>query len=116
MTAGRTNGTAQSANPPETDADVNRTALLGGEPAKRASGVDEGGRKVADVDEKAALGGELVERARRINEGNETEREHESQLQQTNCKANCQRNGNANTNVPKDYRSWGSGKCVRAAD
>jgi len=77
VTAGRTNGTAQSANPPETDADVDRTALLGGEPAERASGVDEG----------------------------DEEREHESQIQQTifYCKESRQHDENANGNVPKAH-------------
>ena len=42
MTAEHTNGTAQLANPPETDADVDRTALLGRDPAERDCGVDKG--------------------------------------------------------------------------
>ena len=77
MTAERMNETAQLANSPETDADVNRTALLGGEPAKRASRVDEGGRKVVDVNRTALLGGEPAERASGVDEGDE-EREHQS--------------------------------------
>jgi len=79
VTAGRTNGTAQSANPPEMDVDVNRTALLGGE---------------------------LAERARRVDEGDEMEHGRQSQLQQTNfyCKESCQRNGNANRNIHNAYR------------
>jgi len=102
VTAEHTNETAQLANSPETDADVNRTALLGGEPAKRASGVDEGGRKVTDVDRTALLGGEPAERASGVNEGDE-EREHQSRLQQTNCEK-CQRNGNMNGNIPSTHR------------
>ena len=41
-TAGCTNGTVERAKPTVADADVNRMALLGGEPVERASGVDEG--------------------------------------------------------------------------
>ena len=41
-TAGCTNGMVELAKSTETDADVNRTALLGGELAERACGVDEG--------------------------------------------------------------------------
>jgi len=75
MMAERTKGMAQSANPPETDTDVDRTALLGGEPAERARGVGE---------------------------GDETERDSESQPQQTRfyCEESHQRNKNANRNVP----------------
>jgi len=77
VTAERTNGTAQLANRPETDADIDKTALLGGEPAERASGVNEG----------------------------DEEREHESQIQQTifYCKESRQHNENANGNVPKAH-------------
>ena len=42
VTARCTKWTAQLANPPETDANTDRTTLLGREPAERASGVDEG--------------------------------------------------------------------------
>ena len=42
VTAGCTNGTVERAKPTVADADVDRMALLGGEPAERASGVDEG--------------------------------------------------------------------------
>jgi len=71
------NGTVETAKPTETDADVYRTALLGGEPVERASGVDE---------------------------GNE-ERKHESQIQQTifYCKESHQHNENTNSNVPKAH-------------
>jgi len=102
VTAGCTNETAQSANSPETDVDVNRTALLGREPANRASGVDEGGRKVADVDRTALLGGEPAERASGVDEGDE-EHEHQSRLQQTNCEK-CQCNGNTNGTIPSTHR------------
>ena len=44
VTAGHTKGTAQSANPPETDANTDRTTLLGGELAEMACGVNEGDR------------------------------------------------------------------------
>jgi len=75
VTAGRTNGTAQSANPP-TVVDVDRTALLGGDPAERDCGVDE---------------------------GDGTERVPQSRLQQTNCKEHDQRSGNATENVPNAH-------------
>jgi len=78
VTAGRTNGTAQSANPPKMDADVNRTALLGGEPAKRASGVDK---------------------------GDKMEHDSQSRLQQTQFyyEGSCQHDENANANIPSAY-------------
>jgi len=92
VTAERTNGTAQSANPRETIADVDETAALGREPAEVASG---------------------------IGEGDETERERQSRLQQTHfyCKEDRQRNENANADVPAhtNCRSRGSGQYMRAA-
>jgi len=80
VTAERTNGKAQSANPPETVADVNRTASLGIKPAERACGVDEG-----DEDR---------------------ERNNESQLQQTNLnhKERHQHNANVNADIPSAHR------------
>ena len=63
-----TKGTAQLANPPETDVNADRTTLLGREPAERASGVDE---------------------------GDGTECEPQPQLQYINCKANDQHDRNA---------------------
>ena len=66
VTAGCTNGTAQSANPPELDADVDRTAMV-------ACGVNEGAKADADVDRMALLGGKPAERASGVNEGDETE-------------------------------------------
>ena len=44
VTAGCTNGMVGMTKPPQNDADVDRTALLGGKPAERACGVDEGDR------------------------------------------------------------------------
>jgi len=78
VTAERTKGTAQSANPPETDADVDGKAALGREPAERVHAVDE---------------------------GTETERDSQSRLQQTNfyCKESRQHDENANANVPYAY-------------
>ncbi|KIM54336.1 hypothetical protein SCLCIDRAFT_31202 [Scleroderma citrinum Foug A] len=72
VTAGRMNQTAKMAKPQIVD--VKRTTLLGGEPAERVSGVDEG----------------------------DGDREYQSQIQQTNfyCEESCQRNENANENVP----------------
>jgi len=74
VTAERTKGTVETAEPTETDADVDRTALLGGEPAERACGVDEG----------------------------DEERERKSRLQQTifYCKESRQRDENAKNDVP----------------
>ncbi|KIM55295.1 hypothetical protein SCLCIDRAFT_30456 [Scleroderma citrinum Foug A] len=59
----------------------------------------------ADVDGMALLGGDLAERVHRVSEGDGTEREPQSQLQQTKlyCKANCQRNKNANEDVPSAH-------------
>ena len=74
VTAGCMNGTVEKAEPQVVDTDVDRTALLGGELAERASGVDEGDR---------------------------TER-RDLQLQQTNllCEETRQCNGNAEDNIP----------------
>jgi len=76
VTAGCTKGMVGTANLPETDADVDRTALLGGEPAERVCGVDE---------------------------GDETDREYQSRIQQTNRKKH-QRNANANMDVPSAHK------------
>jgi len=78
VTAGCTKGMVGMAKPRETVADIDRTALLGREPAERVYGVDEGDGK---------------------------EREPQSRLQQTDfyCKESRQRNGNTNENVPKAY-------------
>ena len=75
-TAGRTNRTAKMAEPTEI-ADVDRTPLLGGEPAERASGVDE---------------------------GDGMEHGYPTRLQQTilYCKED-QRSGNTNANIPSAY-------------
>jgi len=78
VTAERTKGTAQSANPPETDADVNRKATLGREPAETVC---------------------------RVNKGDK-ERDNESRLQQTNfyCKEDRQHDENVNADVPSAHR------------
>ena len=78
VTAGCTNGMVKMANLPETIADVDRTAPLGGKPAERARGVDE---------------------------GDGMEREPQSRLQQTifYSKEDIQRNANINENVPNAY-------------
>ncbi|KIM57560.1 hypothetical protein SCLCIDRAFT_28780 [Scleroderma citrinum Foug A] len=78
VTARHTKGTAQSANPPEMDANADRTTLLGREPVERASGVDE---------------------------GNRMECEPQPQLQYINCKANDQRDRNTRENVPGTHGS-----------
>ena len=77
VTAGCTNRTVQLANPTETDADVNRTALLGGEPAERVCRVDEG----------------------------DGEHESQSRIQQTYfyCEEDRQHNRNATENIPITY-------------
>ena len=77
VTAECTNGTAEMAKPTEI-ADIDRTALLGGELAERACGVDE---------------------------GNGTECEGKSRLQETDliCEEADQHNANANANVPVAY-------------
>jgi len=106
VTAERTKGMVGMAKPRKLDADVDGTAALGGEPAERVQGVDEGGRKVADVDGKAVLGGEPAERIQGVGEGDETERDGQSRLQQTifYCKESRQHDENANANVPSAYR------------
>jgi len=76
--AGRTNGTVGMTEPHET---------------------------VADIDGKAAPGRELAERVHVVDEGTEMERDSKSRLQQTEfyCKEDCQRDENANANVPYAY-------------
>ena len=73
--AGRTNRTVKLAEPTKTDADVDRTALLGGELVEMACGVDE---------------------------GDQTERESKSWLQQTKllCGEIVQHSGNTTENIP----------------
>ena len=75
MMAEHMNGMVQSANLPETIADVNKTALLGGKLVERACGVDEGNGK---------------------------EHEPQSGIQEMKlfCKEQCQCNGNAMDNIP----------------
>jgi len=74
VTVGRTKGMVRTANLPEMDTDVDRTALLGGELAERVCGVDE---------------------------GDETDREYQSRIQQTK---KHQRNANANMDVPSAHK------------
>ena len=78
VTAGCTNGMVETAEPRETVVDVDRTALLGGEPAETACGVDEGdktGRKDLQLPKAEFY-----------------------------CEETNQRNENANRNVPIAYR------------
>ena len=77
MMAGCTNGTVKLAKPTKIT-DIDRTALLGGEPAERACGVDE---------------------------GDGTEHKGRLWLQETNllCKETCQCNGNTENNLPIAY-------------
>ena len=80
VTAGRTNGTVDTAKPPEVaDADVDRTATLGRDLATEACGIDE---------------------------GDETEHDSQLQLQQTNLpyKESRQHNENAVEHIPSAYR------------
>jgi len=104
VTAGRTIGTVEMANPREMDADVDRTALLGRDLAERACGVDESGRMIADVDRTALLVREPVERASGVDEGDETERK-DLRLQKTRqyCEESCQHSGNANADAPSAH-------------
>ena len=78
VTAGRTNGMVRMTKPPQNDADIDRTPMLGEEPATRDCGVDEGDGMERDG----------------------------TQLQQTNllCGGIIQRNENANANVPSAYK------------
>ena len=54
--------------PTVVDVDLEKAAL-GGDPAERACGVNEGTEMIADVNRTALLGQELVERACRVNKG-----------------------------------------------
>ena len=58
--------------------------------------------QIADVDRMALLGGEPAERVHIVDEGDETEREPQARLQQTNllCGGICQCSENANETVP----------------
>jgi len=78
VTAEHTKGKVGMAKPRESDADVVRTALLGGD---------------------------LAERACRVDEGDETQHDSKSRLQQAEfyCKERRQRDENANGNVPKAH-------------
>ena len=78
MMAGCTNWTVEMAEPMDADADVDRMALLGGKPAERASGVDE---------------------------GNEMERGCQTRLQQIEfyCEEKHQRDENTQENLPSTY-------------
>ena len=100
MTAGHMNGTVQLAKPMEiTDVNLEK-AVLGGEPAERASRVDKGSEMDADVNGMALLGRELVERARGISEGDEME--HEAQLQLQELKLLCEETNQCNANTNED--------------
>jgi len=104
VTAERTNRTVETAKSNEMDADIDRTATLGREPAKVACGVDEGTETIADVDRTALLGGEPAEMVCGVDEGDKTERK-DLRLQKSRqyCQENCQRNGNARGNVPSAH-------------
>ena len=78
VTTGCTNGTVEMAEPREMVVDVDRTALLGGEPVETACGVDEG-------DETGCKDLQLPKA-------------------EFYCKETNQRNENANRNVPITYR------------
>jgi len=77
VTAERTKGTVRMAEPNESDADVDETALLGRELAEMANSVDEG----------------------------DEEHDNESRPQQAEfyCKESCQHDKNANVNVPSAH-------------
>ena len=79
QTARRTNGTAQSANPPKMDTDIDP--------------------------EKAVLGGDLAERACGVDEGNRTEcKDLQLPKAELYCKEGHQHNGNAEDTIPSTYR------------
>jgi len=88
--------TVGTTKPRETVADVDRTATA-------ACGVNEGTEMHADVDRTALLGGEPAERVCGVDEGDETDREYQSRIQQTNRKKH-QRNANANMDVPSAHK------------
>ena len=97
------NGMVEITEP--TIADVDRMALLGGEPVERAARVNKGSEMDADVDRTPMLGGEPVMRDCGVDEGDGTEHESKSQLQQTYfyCEEDHQCNGNAESNIPIAY-------------
>jgi len=93
--AERTIGTVERAEPKV--ADIDRTATA-------ACGVNEGTKIIADVDRMALLGREPAERASGVGEGDETERDGQSRLQQIfYCEEEHQCNENANSNVPNAH-------------
>ena len=103
--AGCMNGMVKMAEPMEiADVDLEKAAL-GGELAERAARVDEGGETDADVDRTALLGREPAERACGADKSDRMEREPQSRLQQSKllCKETNQRNGNARENVPEAH-------------
>ena len=105
VTAGRTNRMVRMVEPTEI-ADVNlEKAAPDGELAERAHRIDEGDETDADVDRTALLGGEPAEMACRVDKGDGTEHGYQARLQQTGfyCEESRQRNENTNTNVPIAY-------------
>ena len=58
--------------------------------------------QIVDVDRTALLGGEPAERVHIVNEGDKTERKPQAQLQQTNllCRGICQHSENTKETVP----------------
>ena len=97
MTAGCANRMAQSANPPETDVDIDRTATV-------ACGVNEGAETSANVDRTPMLGRELATRDCGVDEGDGTER-RDLRLQQTifYCEERHQLNENTMDDIPIAY-------------
>jgi len=79
--------------------DVDRTATA-------ACGVNEGTEIIADVNRTALLGREPAERASGVDEGDKMEHDSQSRLQQTNLpyEESCQHNENARENVPSAQR------------
>ncbi|KIM57362.1 hypothetical protein SCLCIDRAFT_28844 [Scleroderma citrinum Foug A] len=100
--AGRTNGMVRMAEPTEI-ADVNlEKAAPDGELAERAHRIDEGDETDADIDRTALLGGEPAEMACRVDEGDGTEHGYQVWLQQTGfyCEESRQRSGNTTEDIP----------------
>ena len=102
--AGRTNRMVRMAEPTEI-ADINlEKAAPDGEPVERAHRIDEGDETDADVDRMALLGREPAEMACRVDKGDGMEH-RDLRLQQTNsyCKESRQHNEITNENVPSTY-------------
>ena len=104
VTAGCTNGTAGTAKPIIADVNLEKAAP-DGELAERAHRIDEGDETDVDVDRTALLGREPAEMACGVDEGDGMEC-RDLRLQQTYfyCEESDQRSGNTNKDVPIMHR------------